>query len=274
MYARWPQSITDASAEIARQKHGFVCIARLTACNESVSFSALIICLTVNVHMNAMHVEDATVFGVNWSNARLGPGVRVAHSKHRNDDPKRSVDHRQSFTFALIIENCDARGAASEKIYDCFSAGCIPLYDDAGNNSELTDIPRDMYIEVRQFESSQQLQHHIDSLTNGDVTYITEQRLHQTGRGAVPGFGASTRKIRVYRHWCVVNSQKIGHDATCYGFGAGSFRSPNTCVTSRTPADRTDARQHIQTCRHAQDGPARHAVLSIVLKTRPAEGAS
>lgn len=114
-------------------------------------------------------LKDATVFGVNWSNAQLGPGVKVGHSKHRNDDAKRSVDHMQEFTFALIIENCDAKNYVSEKCYDAFSAGSIPLYYDAGNNDELTDIPRDMYVDIKPFQTSQQLQQHIDNLTDDDI---------------------------------------------------------------------------------------------------------
>ena len=34
----------------------------------------------------------------------------------------------QGYTFALIVENCDAQGYASEKLYDALIAGAIPLY--------------------------------------------------------------------------------------------------------------------------------------------------
>ncbi len=128
-------------------------------------------------HLRAHYVKDlreATVFGVNWDKADLGSGVTVAHSRHRDDDPHSSVDHMQRHTFALIIENCDAAGYVSEKIFSAFSAGCIPLYYDAGNNNELTDIPRDMYIDVSKFLTSTALQEHLDRLTDEDITRMRQ----------------------------------------------------------------------------------------------------
>lgn len=114
-------------------------------------------------------LSDATVFGVQWDQAKLGKGVRIGHNKHRNDDQKSSVDHYVNFTFALIIENCDAAGYVSEKLMDSFSAGTIPLYYDAGNNNYFTSIPKDMYIDISQFDTSRDLQAHLDSLTDDDI---------------------------------------------------------------------------------------------------------
>lgn len=114
-------------------------------------------------------LKNATVFGKDWAQACLGEGVKVGHSKHRNHDDRSSVDHMQQYVFCLIIENCNAEGYISEKLYDAFSAGCIPLYYDGGNNNQFTAIPRDMYIDISRFESSQELQSHIDSLTDDDI---------------------------------------------------------------------------------------------------------
>ena len=123
-------------------------------------------------HLRARYIRDlknATVFGKDWDKADLGIGVKIGHSQHRNDDDRTSVDHMQQYVFCLIIENCNAEGYCSEKTMDAFSAGCIPLYYDAGNNNDFTNIPKDMYINISRFPSSEELQHHLDSLTDDDI---------------------------------------------------------------------------------------------------------
>jgi len=152
-------------------------------------------------YLRAHYVKDlreATVFGLNWDKGDLGPGVTVEHSKHRNDDPKSSVDHMQHHTFALIVENCDAAGYVSEKIFDAFSAGCIPLYYDAGNNNELTNIPRDMYIDVSKVLTSNALQEHIDRLADDDIermrTTIYAKREEVLSRVSVQAYAAAVDK--------------------------------------------------------------------------------
>lgn len=123
-------------------------------------------------HLRQHFVKDlhnATVFGINWSQASLGPGVKIGHDKHRNLDKSSSVDHMQNFTFALIIENCDAENNLSEKCYDAFSAGSIPLYHDTRNNAELTAVPKNMYINISRFPDSAALQTYLDSLTDDDI---------------------------------------------------------------------------------------------------------
>lgn len=50
-------------------------------------------------------------------------------------------------TFAIIVENCDAEGYVSEKIFDAFCAGCIPLY--YGNLNHLVTVDSDMYVDLK-----------------------------------------------------------------------------------------------------------------------------
>ena len=74
-------------------------------------------------------LSDVTVYGQGWGAAAArNPGVKVGHALHRSQDPRHAVDILAGYTFAVIAENTDAEGYASEKLYDALLAGAIPLY--------------------------------------------------------------------------------------------------------------------------------------------------
>lgn len=71
----------------------------------------------------------ATVFGTNWDDfVRQHPRLTLGHALHRSADPRHSTDILGGYSFALIVENTDAEGYISEKLYDALMAGCVPLY--------------------------------------------------------------------------------------------------------------------------------------------------
>ena len=111
-------------------------------------------------------LTDVTVFGVGWT-VGLGPGVKIGHALHRSEDPRTTVDIIKDFTFTIIIENTDADGYVSEKIYDAFVACSIPVY--YGNNNDRIGIPRDMYIDLRRFPTSEALDAHLQSMTVEEI---------------------------------------------------------------------------------------------------------
>ena len=86
-------------------------------------------CLDQMRELLVRDLRDVTVFGVGWdAAAKRNPGLKVGHALHRSRDPRHAVDIIQDHTFAIIVENCDAEGYASEKLYDALLAGAIPLY--------------------------------------------------------------------------------------------------------------------------------------------------
>ncbi len=74
-----------------------------------------------------------------------GNGWAGEHS--RFTDTVETYDFLSNYNFALITENSSADGFVSEKIYDAFVAGCIPIYH-GGNNTRL-NIPKSMYIDLK-----------------------------------------------------------------------------------------------------------------------------
>ena len=119
-------------------------------------------------------LADVTVFGVGWDDAaRRNPGMKLGHAMHRSKDPRHAVDILQDFTFAVVVENCDAEGYASEKVYDALLAGCVVLY--YGSVPPEIQIPEGpecgVYLDLRArgITTSAALQSYLDSLTPEDV---------------------------------------------------------------------------------------------------------
>ena len=88
------------------------------------------------------------VFGVGWDEAEdLPANVKVGHALHRSRDPRSSVDIASGYTFNIIVENTDAEGYCSEKLYDSLIAGAIPLYH--GSVPARLGLPRDLFVDLK-----------------------------------------------------------------------------------------------------------------------------
>lgn len=118
-------------------------------------------------------LADVTVHGLGWADVADGNAIKLGGSVHRSADTRHAVDIMQDYTFAVIVENCEAEGYASEKLYDALSAGCIPLY--YGWVPEQLGIPEGpdagVYIDLRKrgIRTGEGLQALIDRLTDDDV---------------------------------------------------------------------------------------------------------
>lgn len=69
-----------------------------------------------------------------------------------------------NYKFAICYENAQMiPGYITEKIFDCFFAGCVPVYWGAPN---ITDhIPKNCFIDRREFDSHEELYVHLTAMT-------------------------------------------------------------------------------------------------------------
>lgn len=66
------------------------------------------------------------------------------------------------FKFCLCFDNCDSMGNISEKIFDCFKTGCVPVYLGAPN---ITDFIRSKcFIDYRKFKDYKELTKFLGSM--------------------------------------------------------------------------------------------------------------
>jgi hypothetical protein len=76
------------------------------------------------------------------------------------------------FKFSICFENCSFPGYVTEKIFDCFLAGCIPVYYGA---PDITDfVPAGTFIDYRQFGSFEALDQHLQQLPDADALQMLQ----------------------------------------------------------------------------------------------------
>lgn len=133
-----------------------------------------------------MHPESFSLYGIGWDApaARSGWLGKVSNRLMKHTiarlnipffksyqgplDSKSSVLSRARFGYAY--ENAkELPGYITEKIFDCFFSGCIPIYWGANNITEY--VPKDCFIDRRQFDSQQDLHDYLCGLD--------EDQLHQ-----------------------------------------------------------------------------------------------
>lgn len=71
-----------------------------------------------------------------------------------------------NYDFALCFENLNMNGYLTEKIFDCFYSGAIPIY--RGGDDIQTRIPRDCFIDLRNFKSPKELSKFLLDMTDAE----------------------------------------------------------------------------------------------------------
>jgi len=112
------------------------------------------------------NLKNIDVYGRGWEKYKIHPNINVKSTNGKQND-RPAYEYYKNYTLCIIIENTTADGYVSEKIYDAFIAGCIPIY--YGNNNNQVGIPKNMYIDLKNFETSKDLALYIDNLSNDDI---------------------------------------------------------------------------------------------------------
>lgn len=124
------------------------------------------------------HLDDFEFYGIGWdryssSNKYINFLLKKINISPPFKSYKGKVDNKidtlQKYKFAICYENArDISGYITEKIFDCFSAGCIPIYWGANNIEEC--IPKECFIDKREYKTYDELYVYIDNMS--DFTYL------------------------------------------------------------------------------------------------------
>lgn len=92
-----------------------------------------------------------------------------------NDKFNDKIEVMKNYKFCICYENSREQGYVTEKIFDCFRAGCIPIYWGA---PDVTDhIPTSCFIDAQSFSSFSELYNHISKITKEEYeAYLTNIR--------------------------------------------------------------------------------------------------
>jgi alpha(1,3/1,4) fucosyltransferase len=159
------------------------------------------------------HPDQFDLYGGRWDRryftgglSRLNLFVQAVYSRfpkrfhvrlfpsHRGTIPNKNAVMRQ-YKFAVVYENAVFPGYVSEKIFDAFFAGCVPIYLGA---PDVTDsIPAETFVDRRKFRNHEELYQFLTSMSEKDyLGYI--RAIEDFVRGdRIQVFGAENM-VRIY----------------------------------------------------------------------------
>lgn len=106
-----------------------------------------------------------------WQRWRPDPLLEAARHVYRGRAESKSETLGQ-YTFALCFENMVLKGWITEKIFDCFYAGTVPIYWGAPDIQE--HIPENCFIDMRAFPNYSELRHYLRSLSEREIQAYRE----------------------------------------------------------------------------------------------------
>ncbi len=106
-----------------------------------------------------------------------GRGWSQDDSKNFQGAPNDKSEVMQQYKFCYCLENCrDIPGYVTEKIFDCFQTGTVPIYLGANN---ITDyVPENCFIDMRKFASLEEVHEHISAMEEGEFMEYIENIRH------------------------------------------------------------------------------------------------
>jgi hypothetical protein len=109
--------------------------------------------------------DKLDLFGEGWNDPIKGFSrkYQIAAKKVYKGPLTDKLSKMNQYKFAICFENCCFPGYVTEKIFDCFLAGCIPVYFGAPDITEF--VPENTFIDFRKFESLEQLERELDNFT-------------------------------------------------------------------------------------------------------------
>ena len=141
------------------------------------------------------HIHDFDLYGIGWENGILKKPLlsifkisicnkiyKKLITNHyfknittplRNDFPsykgkiESKIETYSKYKFSICFENAkNIPGYITEKIFDCFFSGCVPIYLGAPNITKY--IPSETYINAEDFSSYDDLYNYISNITNDE----------------------------------------------------------------------------------------------------------
>jgi glycosyltransferase involved in cell wall biosynthesis len=114
------------------------------------------------------HPDHFDLYGVGWSQAEFPSYCGRVDSKYET---------LKQYKFSICYENASGYpGYITEKIFDCFKAGCVPVYLGAPNIDE--HIPRECYIDKRHFDSYEALYSYLTTLSEENYLHYLDNIEH------------------------------------------------------------------------------------------------
>jgi len=125
--------------------------------------------------------EDFDLYGIAWNRLYIKSHYKLLRIPNRFNFLGRILRSRRpsfrgavrtkkevlsQYRFSICYENCASLGYITEKIFDCFFAGCVPIYLGAPNVTSY--IPHQAFIDRRNFMSNADLYKYISEMSQAE----------------------------------------------------------------------------------------------------------
>jgi len=103
------------------------------------------------------HNPGFHLYGRNWATQQpwLSNDLKEAVARCYQGECEDKVATLAQYRFAICFENLRFSGYVTEKIFDCFFAGCIPVYYGAPDIERY--VPKETFVDLRQFNTYEEL---------------------------------------------------------------------------------------------------------------------
>lgn len=126
------------------------------------------------------HLDEFDLYGTHWDEYRFGRSLfgralnklkflRKSSFPSYKGKVESKFETMKDYKFSICYENIkDQNGYITEKIFDSFFAGCVPIYWGAKNVT--THIPKECFIDKRDFNSFEEIYEYIKNMN--EATYM------------------------------------------------------------------------------------------------------
>jgi hypothetical protein len=162
------------------------------------------------------HPDEFDLFGTSWDRlyftgrlSRLNLGLQKAYGMFPHSlRTRRFLSHRgtvasknavmRGYKFAIAYENAIFPGYVTEKIFDAFFAGCVPIYLGAPNVTDY--IPAETFIDRRNFKDHEDLYRFLKAMPEKDYHRYLRDIEDFVGGDKIKLFGSQNFADTVLRH--------------------------------------------------------------------------
>jgi hypothetical protein len=106
-----------------------------------------------------------------WQRLRPVPALEAARQVYCGSVPSK-LDTLAQYRFALCFENVAMNGWITEKLFDCFVAGTVPIYSGAPDVTQY--VPEFCFIDMRRFTGYDELRTYLKSLKEDEIQQYRE----------------------------------------------------------------------------------------------------
>lgn len=120
-------------------------------------------------YFEEIETNDFDFYGIWWDSCNY---------KNYKGAINKKIDYLKQYKFCICYENMTGiNGYVTEKIFDCFIAGCVPIYWGADNINDY--IPSNCFIDRRVFNSNQELYDYLKTISKDEYeSYLTNIRTY------------------------------------------------------------------------------------------------